>query len=420
VIVQKYGGTSVGSAARIKRVSRRIADTVRAGTPVVAVVSAMGKTTDRLIHLARQMSDDPPARELDMLVANGETISAPLVAMRLQAMGVPAISLSGQQAGVRTSRHHSKARIREIDATRLREALDAGVVPVVAGFQGITDELEITTLGRGGSDTTAVALAAALGADVCDICTDVDGILTADPRLEPDARMLRYISYDECLELASVGAKVIHPRAVEIGELYGVPIHVRSSFHLRPGTLIVSESEVPMEERNRVRGVAHEYDVAKVTVMGVPDRPGLAAAIFEPISAAGLSVDVIVQNVSTDGETDLTFTCSEGEVPTVERLVRKAAQEIGARDVVVAPGAAKVSIVGTGMVGTPGIAARMFRTLSTAGVNIQMISTAEIRITCLVGRDDVERSVRALHKAFRLDEDEIPASAHPQASPAAS
>jgi aspartate kinase len=418
VIVQKYGGTSVGSAARIRRVARRVAETVRAGTQVVAVVSAMGKTTDRLVKLAHEMNGEPPVRELDMLVANGETITAPLLAMCLQAMGVPATSLTGMQAGVRTSRHHFKARIKEVDPTRLRDTLDAGVVPVVAGYQGITDELEITTLGRGGSDTTAVALAAALGAEACEICTDVDGILTADPRLEPEARMLRYISYEECLELASVGAKVIHPRAVEIGELYGVPVHVRSSFHRRPGTMIVSESEVPMEDRNRVRGVAHEYDLAKVTVMGVPDRPGLAAAIFEPISAAGLSVDVIVQNVSTDGETDLTFTCTEGDLPTVERLVRPAAAEIGARDVVLAGGSAKVSIVGTGMLGTPGIAARMFRTLAAAGVNIEMISTAEIRITCLVARDDVQRAVRALHKAFRLDEDEIPGSA--QASPAAS
>jgi aspartate kinase len=408
VIVQKYGGTSVGTSARIKRVARRIAETVQGGTPVVAVVSAMGDTTNRLIELARKVSDRPAPRELDMLVANGETITAPLVAMRLQAMEVPAVSLTGMQAGVRTSRHHGRARITEINPSRIRRAIEAGMVPVVAGFQGFTDELEMTTLGRGGSDTTAVALAAALGAEACEIYTDVEGILTADPRVVPDARLLRHISYQECLELASVGARVMHPRSVEIGELYGVPIHVRSSFHRRTGTMIVSESEVPMEDRNRVRGVAHEYDVAKVTVMGVPDRPGIAAAIFEPISAAGLSVDVIVQNVSTQGETDLTFTCGESDVPTIERLVRQAAGEIGARDVLIAGGAAKVSIVGTGMVGTPGIAARMFRTLSGVGANIEMISTAEIRITCLINREDVEKAVRALHKAFRLDEDEIP------------
>ena len=417
MIVQKYGGTSVATAARIRRVSRRIAGTARSGQQVVAVVSAMGHTTDRLIDLARKVNDRPPGRELDMLVANGETITAPLVAMCLLRMGVPAVSLSGMQAGVRTSRQHGKARIREIDPTRIRRALQDGVVPVVAGFQGITDELEITTLGRGASDTTAVALAAALGAGCCEIYTDVEGIMTADPRVVPGARLLHYISYEECLELASVGARVMHPRSVEIGELYRVRIHVRSSFHKRPGTMIVSDSEVPMEERNRVRGVAHEYDVAKVTVFGMPDRPGIAAAIFEPLSQAGISVDVIVQNVSTDGETDLTFTCREEDIQTVERLIGQAADQIGAQGVVCDGGAAKVSIVGTGMLGTPGIAARMFRTLAGAGVNIEMISTAEIRITCLVKREDVERAVRALHTAFKLDQDEIPEAA--EASPAA-
>jgi aspartate kinase len=401
LVIQKYGGTSVGTAARIRRVARRIADTVASGHQVVAVVSAMGHTTDRLIELARRVTPDPPARELDMLVANGETITAPLVAMCLQGLGVPAISLTGQQAGIRTGPQHSKARIREIDPTRIRRALDDGQVAVVAGFQGVTEELEITTLGRGGSDTTAVALAAALDAD-CEIFTDVDGILTADPRVVPEARLLKFIAYEEILELAAVGAKVMHPRAVEIGELYGVRIHVRSSFHQRPGTMIVAE--VPMEERNRVRGVAHESDVAKITVMGVPDRPGVAAAIFEPLAEAGISVDVIVQNVSTAGTTDLTFTCAESDLRHAVKLVEKVAGTIGAREVVHAGGVAKVSIVGTGMLGTPGIAARMFRTLAAAKVNIEMISTAEIRITCLVARKDAERAVRALHSAFQLDQ----------------
>ena len=401
LVVQKYGGTSVGTAARIRRVSRRIADTVASGCQVVAVVSAMGHTTDRLIELARRVTDEPPARELDMLVANGETITAPLVAMCLQGMGVPAISLTGQQAGIRTGPQHSKARIRDIDPVRIRRALDEGQVAVVAGFQGVTEELEITTLGRGGSDTTAVALAAALDAD-CEIFTDVDGILTADPRVVPEARLLKFIAYEEILELAAVGAKVMHPRAVEIGELYGVRIHVRSSFHQRPGTMIVAE--VPMEERNRVRGVAHESDVAKITVMGVPDRPGVAAAIFEPLAEAGISVDVIVQNVSSAGTTDLTFTCAESDLRHAVKLVEKVAGSIGAREVVHAGGVAKVSIVGTGMLGTPGIAARMFRTLAAAKVNIEMISTAEIRITCLVARKDAERAVRALHSAFQLDQ----------------
>ena len=407
MIVQKYGGTSVANAVRIRRVCRRIAETVRAGHQVVAVVSAMGQTTDRLIELAGRVSGDPPPRELDMLVANGETITAPLVAMCLQDQGLPAISLTGPQAGVRTSNHHSKARIKEIRPTRVLEALERGLVPVVAGFQGATEDFEITTLGRGGSDTTAVALAAALGAEVCEIYTDVDGILTADPRVVPSARLLHHIAYEEILELAAVGARVMHPRAVEIGELYGVRIHVRSSFHKRPGTMIVSE--VPMEDRNRVRGVAAELGVAKLTVLGVPDRPGVAAAIFEPLSDAGISVDVIVQNVSTHGHTDLTFTVSDAAASQSLKLVEPVAIEVGAGGVSHAGGLAKVSLVGTGMLGTPGIAARMFRTLAEAGINIEMISTSEIRITCIVRRDHAEPAARALHSAFQLDL--VPASA---------
>jgi aspartate kinase len=407
VIVQKYGGTSVGTAARIKRVSRRIAETVRSGQQVVAVVSAMGHTTDRLIDLAQRVSQNPPARELDMLVANGETITAPLVAMCLQGLGLPAVSLSGPQAGVRTSRQHSRARIQEIKPDRVLEALERGMVPVVAGFQGVTEDLEITTLGRGGSDTTAVALAAALGAEACEIYTDVDGILTADPRVVPEARLLTHIGYDEILELAAVGAKVMHPRAVEIGELYSVPIHVRSSFHGRPGTMIVAE--VPMEDRNRVRGVAHEKQVAKITVLGVPDRPGVAAAVFEPLGRHGISVDVIVQNVSTEGHTDLTFTVFETELNQALALVEPAARDVEARGLSHSVGLAKVSVVGTGMLGTPGVAARMFRSLAEAGINIEMISTSEIRITCIVEREDAERAVRALHSAFQLDQVPEPA-----------
>jgi aspartate kinase len=406
IVVQKYGGTSVGTAARIKRVSRRITETVRSGSRVVAVVSAMGHTTDRLIELAQRVSTDPPPRELDMLVANGETITAPLVAMCLQGMGMPAVSLTGPQAGVRTSGQHSRARIQEIRPDRILEALDQGKVPVVAGFQGVSDDLEITTLGRGGSDTTAVALAAALKA-ACEIYTDVDGILTADPRVVPEARLLTHIGYDEILELAAVGAKVMHPRAVEIGELYSVAIHVRSSFHRRPGTMIVAE--VPVEDRNRVRGVAHEKQVAKITVLGVPDRPGVAAAVFEPLGRHGISVDVIVQNVSVDGHTDLTFTVSEAELTQALGLVEPIAREVQARGASHSLGLAKVSVVGTGMLGTPGIAARMFRTLAEAGINIEMISTSEIRITCIVEREDAERAVRALHSAFHLDQVPAPA-----------
>jgi aspartate kinase len=336
-----------------------------------------------------------------MLVANGETITAPLVAMCLQGMGVPAISLSGLQAGVRTSAHHSKARIQDIKPERILDALREGKVVVVAGFQGVTADFEVTTLGRGGSDTTAVALAAALKAESCEIYTDVDGIFTADPRLVKTARMLSHIQYDEMLELAAVGARVMHPRAVEIGELYDVPIHVRSSFHDGVGTMIVAH--VPMEERRRVRGIAEESNVAKITVVGVPDRPGVAAAIFEPLGAAGISVDVIVQNIGRSRHTDLTFSVAETDLKAAEKLVRVAARSIGAKRVSSAGGIAKLSIVGTGMLGMPGIAGRMFRALADADINIEMISTSEIRITCLVARDQVQKGVRVLHKTFELD-----------------
>jgi aspartate kinase len=401
VIVQKYGGTSVGTAARIRRVSRRIAATVAQGHQVVAVVSAMGQTTDRLIALAQSINPEPPARELDMLVANGETITAPLVAMCLEGMGVPAISFSGLQAGVRTSAHHSRARIQDIKPDRILESLAEGKVVVVAGFQGVTADFEVTTLGRGGSDTTAVALAAALNAESCEIYTDVDGIFTADPRLVKSARKLSHIQYDEMLELAAVGARVMHPRAVEIGELYDVTIHVRSSFHDGVGTMIVAH--VPMEERQRVRGIAEETNVAKITVVGVPDRPGIAAAIFEPLGAAGISVDVIVQNIGRSRRTDLTFSVAQSDLKAAEKLVKAAAKTIGASRVVSAGNIAKLSIVGTGMLGMPGIAGRMFRALADAGINIEMISTSEIRITCLVSRDQVQKGVRVLHKAFELD-----------------
>ena len=403
IIVQKFGGTSVGTAARIRRVSRRIAATVKQGHQVVAVVSAMGHTTDRLIALAQSINPEPAARELDMLVANGETITAPLVAMCLQGMGIPAISLSGLQAGVRTSAQHSRARIQDIKPDRILEILGEGKVAVVAGFQGVTAEFEVTTLGRGGSDTTAVALAAALKAGSCEIYTDVDGIFTADPRLVKTARKLSHIQYDEMLELAAVGARVMHPRAVEIGELYAVPIHVRSSFHEGVGTMIVAH--VPMEDRQRVRGIAEESNVAKITVVGVPDRPGIAAAIFEPLGAAGISVDVIVQNIGRSRRTDLTFSVAQSDLKAAEKLVKAAAKSIGATKVVSTGGIAKLSIVGTGMLGTPGIAGRMFRALADAGINIEMISTSEIRITCMVARDQVEKGVRILHKTFDLDQD---------------
>src|SRR5579859_6259666 len=310
--------------------------------------------------------------------------------MCLEGMGVPAVSLSGMQAGVRTSGPHSRARIRDIKPDRILETLAEGKVAVVAGFQKVTEDLEVTTLGRGGSDTTAVALAAALQADSCEIYTDVDGIFTADPRVVKSARKLTHIQYDEMLELAAVGAKVMHPRAVEIGELYGIPIHVRSSLHRRPGTMIVAE--VAMEDRKRVRAVAHDANVAKITLLGVPDRPGVAATVFEPLAEAGVSVDVIVQNVSTlSGRDDITFTVGEDDLERAVELVRQASPLVEAEKVSATGGMGKLSIVGTGMLGTPGIAARMFRTLAEAGINIEIISTSEIRITCIVGRRSEER-----------------------------
>jgi aspartate kinase len=322
--------------------------------------------------------------------------------MALQARGVQALSLSGAQAGIRTSPSHTRARILDVVPTRVVKELDRGNTVVVAGFQGVNQALDTTTLGRGGSDTTAVALAAALGAEVCEICTDVDGIHTADPRHVPEARLLPEISYEEMLELAAVGARVMHPRAVEIGELYDIPIRVRSSFGAGAGTLIIRGAK--MEDGNRVRGIASEEDVAKVTLVGVPDRPGVAAGIFLPLAEAGISVDVIIQNVSRSGVTDLSFTVPKSDTKQTERIVRRLSREVGAEEVLTDSGVAKVSIVGTGMLGQPGIAATMFRSLAEAGINIEMISTSEIRITCIVARGRAKDAVRALHKAFKLDQ----------------
>ncbi|MFN2465354.1 MAG: aspartate kinase [Candidatus Dormibacteria bacterium] len=402
LLVQKYGGSSVSTPAKIRRIAQRIAAQAADGARVVAVVSAMGDTTDRLVTLAAKVSREPVAREMDTLLSTGEAITAPLLAMALHVEGVAALSLSGAQAGIRTTRSHTKARILDVVPTRVQAELDAGNVVVVAGFQGVNEKLDITTLGRGGSDTTAVALAAALKAEECEINTDVRGILTADPRVVPDARLLSTVSYDEMIELASLGAKVMHPRAVEIGELYNMPIRVRSTFDESPGTLITRRADV--EQNRRVRGVAAEEDVAKLTLVGVPDRPGVAAAIFLPLADRGISVDVIIQNVSLHGVTDLSFTVAGGELAAAERLVKKISKEIGAEGVMTDANVAKVSIVGTGMLGAPGIAARMFSALSDAGINIEMISTSEIRITCIVARDRAKDAMRALHRAYDLDQ----------------
>ncbi|MHB8571331.1 MAG: aspartate kinase [Candidatus Dormibacteria bacterium] len=401
VRVQKYGGTSVGSVARIRRVARRAAEVAR-DHDLVLVVSAMGHTTDRLVALAAAINDDPDPREMDLLLSTGELVSAPLMAMALHALNVPAVSLTGSQAGIRTSATHSRARIRDVIPERIRAELSRGRAVVVAGFQGVTDEQDISTLGRGGSDTSAVALAAALEADRCEIFTDVDGIYTCDPREVPEARVLPHITYEEMLEMASVGARVMHPRAVEIGELYRVPIEVRSSLHARPGTIITEADQ--MEERNRVRGLAHDADVAKITVVGVPDRPGIAARLFEPLAEAGIGVDLIIQNVSEQGIVDMSFTVAESEAKKALAIVRAASDEIDARTVQFDASVAKVSVVGTGMLSQPGVAAKMFRTLADHHINIEMISKSEIRITCIIRVGQVTEALRALHSAFELDQ----------------
>ncbi len=404
LVVQKYGGSSVASAEKIKNVAARIKRRADAGDRVVAVVSAMGDTTDDLIALAKQITDHPEAREMDVLLSTGETQSSALMVMALHAMGVDAISLSGAQAGMRTDSVHRSARILAIEPTRLREELERGRVVIVAGFQGLTEDLDIATIGRGGSDTTAVAYAAALNAR-CEIYTDVEGVYTADPRIVPEARKLKDISYDEMLELASKGAKVMAPRAVEIGSVYNIEILVAHSTKDAPGTLIHGGAD--MEGFNRVRGIAHDRDVAKITLRHVPDRPGVAAEIFQPLADAHLSIDTIVQNASEDNLTDLTFTLARDDLARALPHVNEIAKRIGAKEVVADERMGKVSIVGTGIQSAPGYAARMFRTLSDAGINIEIISTSEIRITCIVPEDRVADAVRALHTAFELEKEAL-------------
>jgi len=404
LIVQKYGGSSVADAERIKSVAQRIAEAKEKGDQVVVVVSAMGETTDELIKLAYQVTKQPGERELDHLLSTGEVVSSTLLAMALRDMGYEAISLTGAQAGIRTDAAYSRARIQGVDPERVVRELEKGRVVIVAGFQGITEEMDITTLGRGGSDTTAVALAASLGAEVCQVYTDVEGVYTADPRLVPEAQQLSEIGYEEMLELASYGAKVLHPRAVELGELFNVPILVASSFTDSPGTLI--HGGVSMEVRNKVRSIAHDLDVAKITVVGVPDRPGIAAAIFEPLAKAGISVDTIVQNASIENITDLTFTVAKSQLDRAMEVVKPIAGSIGARECVSDSKLGKVSIIGTGMQNTPGYAARMFGVLSEKGINIQLITTSEIRITCIIDEARVKDAVRALHQAFELEKQE--------------
>ena len=401
LIVQKYGGTSVADAGRIKAVAERVVAARARGDDIVAVVSAMGDTTDLLVNLAHQICEHPDEREMDLLLSTGELVSGALLAMALRNIGQEAVSLSGSQAGILTESSHGRARITTIQPKRILRELGKGRVVIVAGFQGVTEDMDVTTLGRGGSDTTAVALAARLGAIRCERFTDVEGVFTADPRIVPDARKLKDISYEEMLEMASFGSKVMHPRAVELGAVYKVPIFVASSFTSSPGTLI--HGGVLVEVAKKVRGIAHDMDVAKVTIRAVPDRPGVAARVFEPISNAGIRVDTVVQNASVDGVTDLTFTVSQDDLEKARTLVEPIVRVLGARDLVTDTDLAKVSIVGAGLQSGSGYAATMFQTLYNGGINIELITTSQIRITCIIQKSRVPEAVRALHKAFALE-----------------
>jgi len=397
IVVQKFGGTSLADSARIKAVADRIESTRRSGNDIVVVVSAMGETTDQLVSLAAELSDDPSPREMDMLLSAGERISMALLAITLNSRGIPAVSYTGSQAGILTDSSHGSAKILDIQGTRVRDSLAEGRVVIVAGFQGVDPESkEVTTLGRGGSDATAVALAAALGADSVEIYTDVDGIFTADPRIVPGASKLPEIPFDEMLELSAGGAGVLMSRAVEFGRRYEIPIHVRSSFHDGEGTW-VRESTM---EQAIVSGIAHDRSEAKLTVNRVPDSPGVAAALFGALAAAGVNVDMIVQNVSHDGTTDISFTVPRVHVVEGERISKQVAVEIGAESVDVDTEIAKVSLVGAGMKTHPGVAAKVFAAMSGAGINIEMISTSTIRISCVIRGDQVETAVQALHAAF--------------------
>ena len=408
LIVQKYGGSSLADADRIKGVARRIGETRDKGNQVVAVVSAMGDTTDELIALAHQVSERPDPRELDVLLSTGELVSCTLIAMALRTVGYRAISLSGAQAGIRTDDTYGRARIAGVEPRRVQDELADGNIVVVAGFQGITNEMDVTTLGRGASDLSAVALAAGLGADRCEVYTDVKGIYTADPRLVPEARKLDEVGFEEMLELASYGSKM-DPRSIELGMAYDVAILVASSFDRTPGTLIHGRTGMNSEVgeiRNRVRGIATDENVAKITVRGLVDRPGIACSLFEPLAAADISVDVIVQNSSVDGATDLTFTVERTALQRALEVVEPVARELGSPGVASAADLAKVSIVGTGMQDAPGYASRMFRALADEEINIEMITTSEIRITCLVAEAQVAKAARALHAAFQLENGE--------------
>ncbi len=401
LIVQKYGGTSVADPERMRAVAENIAFTKRRGDDVIVVPSAMGKSTDNLIKLANEVSTKQPGREMDMLITTGERISMSLLCMALADLGIDAKSFTGSQAGIITDTVHTKAKILEVKGDRVREALAEGKVCVVAGFQGISTEKEITSLGRGGSDTTAVALAAALGADACEIYTDVTGVFTADPRIVPQARKLLHVNFDEMLEMAGAGSKVLALRSVEFARNHNVPVHVRSAFTWEPGTWVTSQE--PNMEDPIISGVVTDTSEAKVTVVAVPDRPGISAKLFEPLAAANVNVDMIVQNTSHDGTTDISFTIPKADVATAQAIVERIANEVQARGVEHDDGIAKISLVGAGMKTSPGIAAKMFRVLADENINIQMISTSTIRISVVTAAADLEVAARSLHTAFGLD-----------------
>ncbi|MGI0495203.1 aspartate kinase [Alkalinema pantanalense CENA528] len=427
LIVQKYGGTSVGTVDRIKAVAERVIKTVKAGNSVVVVVSAMGKTTDGLVKLASEISETPSRREMDMLLATGEQVSISLVSMALQEAGQPAISMTGAQVGIITEAHHTRARILNISTDRLQRHLDEGKVVVVAGFQGVsnTEDLEITTLGRGGSDTSAVALAAALKADFCEIYTDVPGILTTDPRLVPEAQLMGQITCDEMLELASLGAKVLHPRAVEIARNYGVPLVVRSSWTDDPGTWVTSPTPQPrsiegLELARPVDGVEFDGDQAKVALLRVPDRPGVAARLFGEIAQHSLDVDLIIQSIHEGNTNDIAFTVTKDSLNKAEAVSSAILPALGTSpaddaDVMVEQQIAKISIAGAGMIGRPGVAAQMFTALADAGVNIQMISTSEVKVSCVIDANDRDRAISTLCSTFEITSSAMPTKADPAA-----
>jgi aspartate kinase len=401
LIIQKYGGSSVGTPERIQAVAERVIRTRKEGDEVVVVLSAMSGETDRLLALAHTMSATPDERELDLLLSTGERVTIALLAMALKARGYPARSLTGRQVGIVTDDVHTRARIERVAADRVREALAEGVIPVVAGFQGINEKSDVTTLGRGGSDTTAVALAAALKADRCDIYTDVDGVYTTDPNIVPTAAKLEKISYEEMLEMASLGAKVLQTRSVEFAMNYHVPVRVLSSFSEAPTGTLVTKEDREMEQVV-VSGVAYDRNQAKITLLGVPDRPGIAARLFGGIARENVVVDMIIQNISQEGLTDISFTVPRVDAKKAMDVVSALAREIGANDVQLTDDIAKVSIVGVGMRSHSGVAATMFETLAREGINIMMISTSEIKISCVMDAKYTELAVRALHDAFGL------------------